>query len=155
MINHLRRKLQSKFLIVNFIKMNKNQTLVLVVLLLVSTGFIVVTPLAAAEIATSEQASVLKDQLKQRVHEFRDEIKSAITNHDYNAWLTIMETIENKYGKTPKILESIDSAEKFEKYATMHDLFKDGKVEEAKALREELGLPEVRKMVRNLRHKLN
>src|SRR5687767_1684047 len=118
MINHLRRKLQSKFLIVNFIKMNKNQTLVLVVLLLVSTGFIVVTPLAASEIATSEQASVLKDQLKQRVHEFRDEIKSAITNHDYNAWLTIMETIENKYGKTPKILESIDSAEKFEKYAT-------------------------------------
>lgn len=70
--------------------------------------------------------------------ETRDELKEAIENKDYDTWKKIQDS-------RPKITDYIDSQEKFEKFLEMQSLAKEGKTEEADAIREELGLPEIPK----------
>lgn len=63
-------------------------------------------------------------------------VTAALENGDYNAFVEAM-TVN---GKTPKMLEYVTEAN-FDKYVEMHDLLKEGKKEEAKAIADELGLP--------------
>jgi len=63
-------------------------------------------------------------------------VEQAIENNDFDAWTDLMG--DRKMG------EAI-SSENFSQLVTMHDLMQAGNFEEAKALREELGLPGMQK----------
>jgi len=67
--------------------------------------------------------------------EKREEVKKAFEAKDYEAWKTII----TQDGRTPKILETI-TEENFDRLVEMHELKKEGKYEEAKEIRDELGL---------------
>ena len=64
--------------------------------------------------------------------ENRDQIFSAIESGDYQTWKNLM-------GDRGKITEVINESN-FAKFAEMHQLMKDGKMEEAKKIGDELGL---------------
>ena len=65
--------------------------------------------------------------------EQKEAVRQAIENKDYNAW---REAIKNR----PKITDKINK-ENFDRFSDMHGLMKEGKHEEAKQIRKELGLP--------------
>lgn len=67
--------------------------------------------------------------------ELHQELKTAVEEGDYESWKTIIES-------KPKITDIIDSEEAFQKLGKMHELKKAGDIEGAKALRNELGLPD-------------
>jgi len=64
--------------------------------------------------------------------ERHDRIEKALENNDYNAWKEAMS------GKG-KVIEIINE-NNFSKFAEMHKLMREGKTEEAKTIREDLGL---------------
>ena len=64
----------------------------------------------------------------------RQAILEAIENNDYEAWKSLME--EKGKGKITEII----TEENFAKFVEMHQLMQEGKYEEAKELRKELGL---------------
>lgn len=67
--------------------------------------------------------------------ERHDAMVAAFENKDYDAWVALMTTD----GRSPRVLEVI-TAENFDQFAEIHNLMAEGKVEEANALRTELGL---------------
>lgn len=66
----------------------------------------------------------------------RTKLDEAMASGNYETWKTVMEERE-----PPRMTEVI-TKENFAKFAEMHTLRREGKVEEADALRDELGLPE-------------
>lgn len=78
-----------------------------------------------------------KGMLGNKMLKNHDAVISALESGDYNAFVEAM-TVN---GKTPKLLEYVTEAN-FDKYVEMHELLKDGKKEEAKAIADELGLPQ-------------
>ncbi len=69
--------------------------------------------------------------------ETREQIHEAVENKDYEAWKTAHDSVK-------KITEYIESQEDFDKFLEMKELYKSGDKEAAEALREELGLPEMK-----------
>lgn len=63
-------------------------------------------------------------------------METVMTNSDYEAWKSLM----TEDGRTPGVLRKIDTEAEFQKFAEAYKLGKAGKVEEAQALRAELGL---------------
>lgn len=59
-------------------------------------------------------------------------MEKAFENTDYSAWKNLM---QNR-GRVTQVI----TKENFEKFAEAHELMEDGKVEEAKKIRQELGL---------------
>ncbi len=55
---------------------------------------------------------------------------------DYEGWKALM----TEDGRTPGVLRKIDTQEEFDKFAEARRLGKEGKTEEANAIRSELGL---------------
>lgn len=55
---------------------------------------------------------------------------------DYNGWKTLM----SEDGRTPGVLNKINSQEDFNKFAQAYELAHAGKIAEANAIRSELGL---------------
>lgn len=134
--------------------MKNKQTLAFTILFLIAIGLISVTPAYAQVTDDKDQVyQVAKEQVKQNLKELKSELKAAILNHDYAKWSDLMSKIQEITGKTPRILEKINSAEKFEKFAQMHNSIREGKLSDAKALRSELGLPSIRETVRRVRNK--
>lgn len=69
-------------------------------------------------------------------------IQTAIDNKDYNAWQELRQKYaDQRQGKGVKWDEVIDSQDKFEKLVHMRQLMADGKFEEARTIRQELGFP--------------
>ena len=69
-------------------------------------------------------------------------IQTAIQNRDYTAWQELRVKYDGqRQGKGGQWDETIDSQEKFEKFADMKQLMEEGKFEEAQAIRQELGFP--------------
>ncbi len=62
-------------------------------------------------------------------------VKEAIANNDYNAWKNAWQELKGDDIMAEKI-----TAENFSKLAESHNLMQEGKFEEAKQIREELGL---------------
>ena len=60
-------------------------------------------------------------------------MEQAFANNDYNSWKKLME------GKGGRVLDLINESN-FAKFAQVHQLMEDGKITEAQALRQELGL---------------
>ena len=69
--------------------------------------------------------------------ETRDKLHEAVEDKDYDSWKEIQDNI-------PKITDIVENQEDFEKMIEMKDLYKSGDKEAAEALREELGLPEMK-----------
>jgi len=67
--------------------------------------------------------------------ERHEEMTQAFANNDYNAWKTLMEQNANK-GRVMDIV----TEDNFSTFVTAHNLAAEGKIEEAKALRAEIGL---------------
>jgi len=55
---------------------------------------------------------------------------------DYEGWKTLM----TEDGRTPGVLRKVENQEEFEKFAEAYKLAKEGKTDEANAIRSELGL---------------
>lgn len=74
-------------------------------------------------------------EIREAMHEAREaehqKVKAAIEAKDYEAF---------KAAADERMLENIDSAEKFTKLVEAHNLREDGKHDEAKVIMEELGL---------------
>jgi len=66
--------------------------------------------------------------------ERHEAMEQAFENNDYNAWKKLME--EHSHGR---VLEVV-TEDNFEQFAQAHQLAKEGKYEEADAIRQELGL---------------
>ena len=64
----------------------------------------------------------------------QDDVQTALDNSDYSAW---KEAIESR----PNITDYINE-DNFDKYIEMRNLMREGKTDEADAIREELGLPD-------------
>ena len=69
---------------------------------------------------------------KGEMMEKKEQAREAVKNGDYNAWLEIV-------GEDSKMAEKIN-ADNFSKLTEMHNLRQEGKHDEAKEIREELGL---------------
>ena len=67
--------------------------------------------------------------------ERHEEMQQAFADHDYSSWEALMEG----NGRKSRVLEVI-TEENFDTFAQIHDLMAEGNLEEARALREELGL---------------
>lgn len=74
----------------------------------------------------------LSEEQKAEMQARHDQMEQAFQNNDYAAWKNIAE------GR-PKMTDAINE-ENFPKFAKMHNLMKEGKFEEAKAIRDDLGL---------------
>ena len=70
-----------------------------------------------------------------RAQEKRDEMLTALQNRDYTAWKTLM--AEN--GKSPRVLDYVNESN-FGRFAEAHALKLEGKIDEANAIRAEIGL---------------
>lgn len=69
--------------------------------------------------------------------EVREEaMEKVMASKDYEAWKKLM----SEDGRTPGVLRKVDTKAEFNKFAQAYELGKAGKVEEAKAIRTELGL---------------
>jgi len=64
--------------------------------------------------------------------ERHDSMEEAFENKDYNTWRELMDS----RGRVTDVI----TEENFEKFAEIHNLVQEGRLEEAKQLREELGL---------------
>lgn len=76
----------------------------------------------------------LMEEKRQVIEAERQAIEDSITNQDYNTWQEIIDS-------RPRITDYINQ-DNFAQFAEMHQLMKDGKFEEAQAIRDELGLPD-------------
>ena len=106
--------------------MNKKTTILTIILALLLTTAIV---------ASTSQASEkrFKQGEKQNFQPGNfEEINQAMENNDYAAWKELM-------GDNP-ITEKI-TQDNFAKFVQAHELMREGQVEEAKAIHEELGIP--------------
>lgn len=74
----------------------------------------------------------LSEEQKTEIQARHEQMEQAFQNNDYEAWKNIIES-------KPKINDTI-TEENFSQFAEMHQLMEDGKFEEAKAIRDELGL---------------
>lgn len=68
--------------------------------------------------------------------EREDAMRTIMETNDYEGWVALM--TEN--GRTPGVLNKVDSQEKFNLFAQAYLLTQEGKIEEANAIRSELGL---------------
>ena len=68
--------------------------------------------------------------------EREDAMVKVMAEKDYEGWKELM----TEDGRTPGVLRKVDSQEEFNQFAEAYELGKDGKVEEANAIRSELGL---------------
>jgi hypothetical protein len=66
--------------------------------------------------------------------ERHDQMLQIMENKDYDAWKELMEN------RGSQRVTQIITKDNFEKFAQVHTLMQEGKLEEAKALRQELGL---------------
>ncbi|MBU1202779.1 hypothetical protein KKH39_01920 [Patescibacteria group bacterium] len=116
--------------------MNKNKLYIL-------SSFLglVVTTLVVSNIASAHWGNPsVEGQLTPNTERFqamqteRDAMVSAIENRDYQAWKEIVDS-------RPHITDYINESN-FDKFAQMHELMMAGKLEEAQAVRDELGLPD-------------
>ncbi|MHC1716361.1 MAG: hypothetical protein AB9915_00490 [Candidatus Dojkabacteria bacterium] len=64
------------------------------------------------------------------------EMEKVMAEKDYEGWKEIM----TEGDRQPGVLNKVDSQEEFNQFANAYELSKEGKTEEAKAIREELGL---------------
>ncbi len=71
-------------------------------------------------------------------HFKNNEIKKAINNNDYAAW-------REAINKQRPITKIINSEDKFNEFVKMHKLFKEGKHEEAKIIKDYLGINHYKK----------
>jgi anti-sigma28 factor (negative regulator of flagellin synthesis) len=76
-------------------------------------------------------------QMKGHMMENREEIKAAVENGDYNAWVELHEGTE--FGS--KILEHINE-ENFSRLGDLHEAIQNQDFETAKTIKAELGLPD-------------
>lgn len=68
--------------------------------------------------------------------EREDAMVKVMAEKDYEGWKELM----TGDGRKPGVLRKVDSKEEFNQFAQAYELGKDGKVEEANAIRSELGL---------------
>jgi hypothetical protein len=65
--------------------------------------------------------------------ERHEQMEEAFENKDFEAWKDLM---SERMG--PRVVDLIDSQEKFEQFSEAHELMEEGKIEEANQIREEL-----------------
>jgi len=73
---------------------------------------------------------------------FRQGIKTALTNNDYEAWKQIH--TDSKFPRSQEMLKLIDTQEKFDKLVEAFKARENGDKETAKKIATELGLPQIR-----------
>lgn len=64
------------------------------------------------------------------------DMEKVMEQKDYDGWKELM----TEDGRTPGVLNKVDSQEDFNKFAEAYELAHEGKTEEANAIRSELGL---------------
>jgi len=64
--------------------------------------------------------------------ERHEQMEKAFENKDYNAWKSLM----NGRGRVSEVVNEAN----FSRFAEMHELMEDGKIDEANQIRQELGL---------------
>ena len=79
--------------------------------------------------------------------EHREVKQQIMENKDYDGWkIMVEEKHQASVEQHTQVMDAINSQEDFDKMTQIHELMRDGKGEEAQALREELGLPEMKMM---------
>jgi hypothetical protein len=68
-----------------------------------------------------------------------DAMQDAFLNDDYDAWKKLM---SDQMGARKNWMLTKITSDNFPKFAEMHRLMKEGKIDEARKIRAELGLPE-------------
>lgn len=110
---------------------------------LAALGLFTTISAASATYAISDKSiwSILTDEQKQQVQTMREEkvkqmknLQTAIEQADYQTWKSIIDS-------QPKITDYINESN-FSKFSEMSKLMKEGKITEADAIRDELGLPD-------------
>ncbi len=79
--------------------------------------------------------------------ELRAQMQEIFANKDYEGWKNLV----SQKPRRSRILEFINSSDKFEKLITAHEARKAGNREEAKQIREELGIKNFRKQHKRAR----
>ena len=84
-----------------------------------------------------------KHQNQENIKELHEKIKEAVANGDYETWKALHEELPND----SEMLSVIDTEEKFNQLVSAHQLMEEGraKMEEAKAIMEELGMSQPQK----------
>ena len=75
-----------------------------------------------------------------KINDDRQQVQQAITNNDYSAWQTAMTARVAEIRQQTTDLEAKINQDTFNKVSQAHQLMQDGKVDEAKAIFEELGM---------------
>lgn len=98
---------------------------------------------AVSEPAHAEEISVVKSSKLEDIKSLKVEIDKALDTKDYETWKSVVEKLPHE-GK--KILEKIDSQEKFDKLVRLHGLRK-----EAESIEEELNIkPQFKKRMEHV-----
>lgn len=85
---------------------------------------------------SKEKFNTMKQRQAER-NAHKEKMDAAIQSHDFNAWKKLMN--ENNHQWNNKLLEKIDTQEKFEKLIQMHSIMEEAKTK-VETIREELGL---------------
>ena len=128
----------------------KKKSIAILSLVALAIVFMGATAVSAAGNSKAEKnrntnCPALTDEQKVEIQEMKDmqdALQTALEQGDYNTW---KETEEKIQAKQVNILNVINESN-FAKYSEMHQLMKDGQVDEAKVIAEELGLKNVHGM---------
>jgi len=102
-----------------------------VITAVIGLGLFIFSAVAAPEFLPLRQAG-FKAMMSQ---EWRDSMQNAIQDENYDSWRNLMQERHNK------MLEWM-TPERFSKMNEMHQLMREGNVEDANKIRQELGMPE-------------
>jgi len=99
----------------------------------IAMGYLILPNSVYAEIENKTKSGIKNCEIHQ-------EVLKAFENLDFEKWKSAMNQIINTTGKVPLVYKVVDTQEEFEKLALSKDLLKQGKYEEARKIRFELGL---------------
>lgn len=97
---------------------------------------------------TSEQRDAIKEDFS-GMQAHQEAMQTALENKDFDAWKKSMEEQSANHPQKSSVLDVI-TKDNFDTFVQMHELMQDGKVDEAKAIATELGLPEFNMKVRGM-----
>ncbi|MFA6253029.1 MAG: hypothetical protein WCV69_02060 [Patescibacteria group bacterium] len=93
-----------------------------------------------AVVASTSFAFGGKSDTNVKINDDREQMQQAITNNDYGAWQTAMTTRVTEMRQQATDLEAKINQDTFNKLSQAHQLMQAGKIDEAKAIFDELGM---------------
>jgi len=128
----------------------KNKHMALMGILGLGLTLAAVSSVSAADVSQE----LTREEVRAQRTEHRDEMQEIFENKDFSAWQEqmaerheqMLERHKMQEQRHEQMLNAIDSEEDFAKLVEMHEKMRSGDKEAAEEIREELGLPEHKKM---------